>query len=179
MNQSFIIKDSRSVDVMFHASTESVITLLNHIEIEGGKAFHALDVGTGSGIIAMVIAKKWQKSMILATDISKSAISDTRENIMENGFGSQIRTIQSVGLDHPEIRKIAPYGLIVANLVAKYHVQYIAEMQKMLEKSGVLILSGILLWRLQEVEQALAHTSLSIVTKVESQGWLTLALARN
>jgi ribosomal protein L11 methyltransferase len=178
MTESLIIKDSRGREKLIHPSTKAAISLIYALEMEVGM-FHALDIGTGSGILAMMMARKWPMAEIIASDISKLAVDEARENVIENGFAEQITCYQAEGLDHPQIKQHAPYRLIVANLIAKFHVQYIAEIERMLAEDGAVILSGILAWRLQEIEQALVFTALSIIEKIELEGWTALKLRKN
>lgn len=179
MEQGFTIKDNRRIEHVMHASTQTVIRVLQELNIPAGEGFHALDIGTGSGILAMMIAGKWPNSKVLATDISKQAVQHATGNAAENGLASKITCIQADGLDHQKIREMAPYRLIIANVLAEVHIRYIASMAEMLAEDGIGIISGILAWRLQEVEQAIAYTPLTINVRVEHQGWITLVLGKD
>lgn len=178
LDQSLILKDNRSVDKVFHASTESVIMLLDSFTIEEDSTFYALDIGTGSGILAMVVARKWKNAQVIATDISRQAVEDTRENIVTNGLSGQIECYQAEGLDHQKIRQGGPYRFIIANLLAEQHSRNIVDLQGIMAENGILILSGILAWRMQEVQQMLTHTRLETLAKVESHAWITMVLAK-
>jgi release factor glutamine methyltransferase len=72
----------------------------------------AVDIGTGSGIIAICLAKTFPNLRMIATDISLSALQIARKNALWHGVESQISFVQTdlvAGLDQS-------FDLICANL---------------------------------------------------------------
>ena len=73
-----------------------------------------LDLGTGSGIIAIAMTKELQKGFLVATDISDIAIRIARENASTHGVERYITFLKG-SLFHPLKDKLGFFNLIVSN----------------------------------------------------------------
>lgn len=102
-----------------------------------------LDLGCGTGLLAIGAAKLWRKKVI-ASDIDPVAVDVTRENARANGEARLIRAVTADGLTHAAIRERAPYDLIVANILASPLTQLAPSIVRSLAKGGMLVLSGLL-----------------------------------
>ncbi|MGZ5988139.1 MAG: 50S ribosomal protein L11 methyltransferase [Rhizomicrobium sp.] len=102
-----------------------------------------LDLGCGTGRLAIGAAKLWRKKVI-ASDIDPVAVDVTRENARANGEAPFIRAVTADGLTHAAIRERAPYDLIVANILASPLTQLAPSIVRSLAKGGMLVLSGLL-----------------------------------
>ncbi|MGZ6022931.1 MAG: 50S ribosomal protein L11 methyltransferase [Rhizomicrobium sp.] len=102
-----------------------------------------LDLGCGTGLLAIGAAKLWRKKVI-ASDIDPVAVDVTRENARANGEAPFIRAVTADGLTHAAIRERAPYDLIVANILASPLTQLAPSIVRSLAKGGMLVLSGLL-----------------------------------
>lgn len=58
-----------------------------------------VDVGTGTGAIALSIAKECAKASVVATDISEEAIALARENAVRTGLADRVKFAVADGLD--------------------------------------------------------------------------------
>src|SRR5437867_11932235 len=75
--QTFLIDNRAMVP---RPETEELVELLKS-EVSGQKSeIRILDVGTGSGVIALSLAKQFPEAEILAVDISEDALALAREN---------------------------------------------------------------------------------------------------
>lgn len=71
-----------------------------------------LDVGTGTGIIALMLAQAYPTAMVHALDISPDAIQDARANVEQSQYGDRLQVMLQDFLQyHPE----QSYDLIVSN----------------------------------------------------------------
>lgn len=172
--RDIILKDSRKAEHVVHPATKLTTQFINLLFNEGVKPKNIMDLGCGSGLLSIYMAKTWPETQIIASDISDLAISELRENIKANGVEPQITGIDAAGFEHEIIGRTAPYDLIVANIVAKWHIQYVKEMAKLLKADGHVILSGIQAWQLQEIEQAIGYAGLDPIARVEEGSWLAL-----
>lgn len=75
-------------------------------------ALHALDIGTGSGLLALMIAQKNTNLLVDAIDIDSGAIEQARENIMNSPFADRIRCEQTAIQDY---KPVVAYDLIISN----------------------------------------------------------------
>lgn len=180
----FTLKDSRRIEHIVHPATNVAISALKHLKDEegaqrSGASKHILDIGCGSGILSLYCTELWGNARIIASDISRLAIEEMQENLAGNGLDDeQIICVQAEGLDHQQIEQGAPYDLIIANILAKWHLKYLRDMQAALRPNGYIVLSGIQVWQLQEIEQSMPYAKLKITKKLESRGWVGLTLTQ-
>lgn len=73
-----------------------------------------LDVGTGSGLIALMLAQKNNLSKIHAIDIDKDAIKQAKENISNSPYSSRI-TCERISLEEYVKESESKFDLIVSN----------------------------------------------------------------
>jgi release factor glutamine methyltransferase len=71
-----------------------------------------LDVGTGSGVIALSLAAKFPEAKILAVDVSDDALALAQENALSLNLSDRVRFLKSNLLENVE----EAFDLIVANL---------------------------------------------------------------
>ncbi len=85
--------------------------------LKRGKPKKMLDVGTGTGVLAIALAKRTHLPVV-ASDIDPIATATTIDNARDNGVGRLIAAVTAPGLEHQTIARSAPYDLIVANILA-------------------------------------------------------------
>jgi ribosomal protein L11 methyltransferase len=102
-----------------------------------------LDVGCGTGVLAIAAAKLWH-GRVVASDIDPVAAGTTRENARMNGSAPEIHTVAADGLDHPAIRASAPYDLICANILAGPLTKLAPAIALATRSGGTALLSGML-----------------------------------
>ena len=136
-----------------------------------------LDVGTGTGVLAIAIAKRLHQPVI-ASDIDPIAVRTTSENARDNGVAKLIMAIEATGLDHRQIAGNAPYDLIVANILAGPLQALAPAMSRVAERGATVILSGILTTQAARVVAAYARQSIVLRQKLVRKEWATLVMER-
>ncbi|WP_375623357.1 MULTISPECIES: 50S ribosomal protein L11 methyltransferase [unclassified Bartonella] len=136
---------------------------------------NALDLGTGSGVLAIGIAML-KPITILASDIDPIAIQVAQHNIELNGVKEYITAVTATGFMHEHIATRAPFDLIVANILANPLIELAQEMVKALKKGGSLILSGILEEQHAHVLDIYIKQGLKHIETYHRQGWVTIHL---
>ena len=137
-----------------------------------------LDLGTGSGILAIAIAKRLGIS-VTASDNDPIAIEVARENARLNGVREQIDLHVGEGIGAASLIEKAPYDLIVANILANPLVALSPEISGALTESGHAILSGILLDQAEAITITYLKNGLKLQQLIEVGDWVTLMLASN
>lgn len=126
-----------------HETTALCLSVLSDLA-RGQAAFHnVLDLGAGTGLLAIGAAKLWKKK-VLASDIDPVAVAVTRQNARANEVGPLVDAVTADGLDNPLLKKTAPYDLIIANILAGPLTRLAPAIQKALAPGGTLVLSGLL-----------------------------------
>jgi ribosomal protein L11 methyltransferase len=133
----------------------------------------ALDVGTGSGVLAIAIAKA-TKGRVLASDIDPVAVRVARENIRLNGVADRVRAVVAGRLDKRVFQPPAQYDLVVANILAEPLVTLAPQICRRLAADGTLILSGLLPGQRARVVAAYRGQGLPLLRASVLDGWLTL-----
>ena len=138
---------------------------------EGGSL---LDVGTGTGILAIAAARLAPGSRVTAIDIDPQAVEVARENAEINRASTLIDIAEAGPGDFAGRR----FDMVVANLTAEVIIDLMADLAACLGGSGTLILSGILVELRSDVESAITRSGLTIITARELGEWCSLVARR-
>ena len=132
-----------------------------------------LDVGCGSGILA-ISAAKLGAGDCFACDIDSVAVRIAKENCELNGTGNVTCAVSDLLAGVPD-RK---YDVCVANIVADVIIRMAPDIGRFMKEDGVLIVSGIIEERADEVLSVLAQNGLSVVNGKRENGWYAGVVAR-
>lgn len=146
-----------------HATTALCIRALEELVRPGMTVF---DVGTGSGVLAIVAAKLGAKR-VEAVDFDPVAVRVARENVRQNDVEDIVRTGQSDLLKSVEGRA----DLIIANIIADIIVRLFGEVEAHLAPDGTMLLAGIIEDRLQDVVEAAALHGFAVEKIEQEKGW--------
>ncbi len=153
-----------------HETTRLVIGLLEKYTTPGVRM---LDVGTGSGILA-ICASKLGAGECKAYDIDPMSVRVARENIKDSGLSNitcdQSDLLRSVDLEGGK------YGLVCANIVADIIIRMTPDVHKYIADDGVLLASGIIMERSSDVVNCFEQHGFEIVERAEENGWCALAV---
>lgn len=163
-----------------HPSTRLCLIAMEQLLKPGERV---LDVGTGSGILALFAAKLGAKE-VLALDIDRVAVKVAKENVARNGlrgkikvrWGSLIPTEESPFIDVSALR---PFGLVLANITAPVIKSMARELSAALAPNGLLIVSGIIQVQKEETLEALSSHGLQPERELSSQEWVALILRKS
>lgn len=149
-----------------HPTTRGCLELIES-EVARRSVFRALDVGTGSGILAIALAKLGVRS-VYAIDNDPAACTAAVLNSERNNTTTAVSVID----DWKEF--IGPFDLIVANLFTNLLREMSDKLTRLLAPDGVLICSGFL--AADEGTVLAAYSALAPVCRRQEEGWVTLAL---
>ena len=136
-----------------------------------------LDMGCGSGILALAMAQLWD-APVLACDNDSQAVAVARENARLNGLDRLVRVVKSQGYAASAIRRYGPFDLIVANILARPLCRLAGGLARHLTDDGVAILSGLLISQEDEVLAAHRRHGLGPVDRKRLGDWSVLAIGR-
>ena len=156
-----------------HPSTRGCLMALDRLA-RRHRFRRPLDVGTGTGILAVAAAKLLHRR-VLASDIDRGAVRVARHNVARNGVAGLVRVSGADGYRHRAIRKL-PYDLILSNILARPLALLARDLARTLMPGGRAVLSGLL--RRQEPIVLAPHRGCGIVLerRLVIDGWSTLVL---
>lgn len=155
-----------------HETTRLVIGLLEKYTKPGCRM---LDVGTGSGILA-ICASKLGAGSCRAYDIDPMAVRVANENVKDSGQTNIICGVSDLlrQVDPSE----GPYDLITANIVADIIIRMTPDVGELMHQDTVLLVSGIIEERSQDVADALSEHGFRIVERALDNGWCAMAVMK-
>lgn len=159
-----------------HETTRLVIGLLEKY-ISPGQAL--LDVGCGSGILA-IVAAKLGAGICRAYDIDPMAVRVANENIQHNGVGDRVVCARADLLKGVSERGGGGgYDIICANIVADIIIRMAPDVGAFMADDGLLLASGIIVERARDVVAALGAHGLYVAERAEENGWCAMAFKKN
>ncbi|SDG51323.1 50S ribosomal protein L11 methyltransferase [Pelagibacterium luteolum] len=159
-----------------HETTTGCLEAIQRV-LKRKRPMRPIDVGTGTGILAIAVAKR-RKIPVIASDIDPLAVRITRENARLNGVGHLIVEVDAAGLDHTTIQGNAPYDLIIANILAGPLVTLSPGIGRIAEKGAAIILSGLLNTQAQRVIAAYNRQGMVLKDRIVRKDWTTLVLEK-
>ena len=158
-----------------HETTALCLAVLSDLA-RGRAAFrHVLDLGTGTGLLAIGAAKLW-KIKVLASDIDPVAVTVAKENARANGVAPLVLAVTADGLDNPLLARGAPYDLIIAHILAGPLTRLAPAITRALAPGGTLLLSGLL--RNQEKLVTSFYPRLRLLDRRRMGPWSALVFER-
>jgi ribosomal protein L11 methyltransferase len=136
-----------------------------------------LDMGTGTGVLAIAAAKTWRRP-VRASDIDAESVRVARHNARRNGVATLLKLGYGPGYRSPAIKRHGPYDLMLANILARPLVRMAPALARNLAPRGFAVLAGLL--PRQEATVLAAHraSGLHLVARATIEGWRMLILAR-
>jgi ribosomal protein L11 methyltransferase len=137
-----------------------------------------LDVGTGTGVLAIAAAKALRSNGVLASDIDIAAIRVACANAQANRVGPFVVFVHAPGVDRRHFRTRGPYDLIFANILLGPLKALARPIGRLLARRGRVILSGLLEAQANAALCAYRAQGLRLERRITLEGWTTLVLAR-
>ena len=159
-----------------HATTQGCLMLIGDA-LKAGISGPCLDIGCGTGILALALARA-TSFPIIATDIDPVAIRVTRDNAKLNQLHHRITLECAAGLNHRRIRNEAPYGLVVANVLAQPLKSMSSDMGHIVKSNGKLILSGLLKRQETMIRAIYRENGFVLQKRVYIEEWTSLLFRR-
>ena len=159
-----------------HGTTRGCLLLLDHV-LKAHRPRRVLDLGTGTGVLAIAAAKALHER-ILASDIDPLSVQVARQNARLNEAGHLVQAIRATGFSAPQFAAAAPFDLVLANILANPLRQLATPMARHLAPSALVILSGLLTPQARSVIAAYRARGLVPVRHLRIEGWSSLLLRK-
>lgn len=158
-----------------HASTRGCLLMLDALA-KRGRPDLVLDVGTGTGILAIAAARVFDRPVV-ATDNDPIAISIAEDNARKAHLTQQVHALVADGLAHPRLRRLKP-DLILANILAGPLYELAPSMARTLQPGGYLVLSGLTAAQAPALEARYGVLGFTREKRILLDDWATILLGR-
>lgn len=165
-----VIEPGRAFGTGHHGTTAGCLELLDAL-VGGAPPARALDLGTGSGILA-IAAARLGVTEVLACDSDPDAVAAAGANAARNGVGDRVRAV----LADAATLAVEPAPLVLANLLAAAHRALAARYADLVAPGGTLVLGGLLDAEADGVASALGDHGFHPEATRSLDGWTSLAL---
>jgi ribosomal protein L11 methyltransferase len=159
-----------------HGTTRGCLLLLDQV-LRSHQPRRVLDLGTGTGVLAIAAAKALRRR-VLASDIDPVSVRVARDNARLNGVGNLVEAICATGFSAPQFAARKPFDLVLANILANPLKQMATPMAAHLAPSALVILSGLLAHQAQGVIASYRARGLLLRRQLKIDGWSSLLMQR-
>ncbi|MEA2920384.1 MAG: ribosomal protein methyltransferase [Bradyrhizobium sp.] len=157
-----------------HGTTRGCLMLLDQV-LKARVPRRVLDLGTGTGVLAIAAAKALHRH-VLASDIDPLSVRVAGDNARRNEVGHLVETIRATGFAAPEFAAHGPFDLVLANILANPLRQLATAMSRHLAPSALVILSGLLPHQAEGVIAAYRARGLVLERHIQIEGWSSLLM---
>jgi ribosomal protein L11 methyltransferase len=176
------IEAGRAFGTGQHDTTAGCLWAIERLARRGRRFSRILDLGTGTGLLAFAAARVWPRAHVVASDIDPVSIEVAAANAAINRIPlgrrpGQVELRVAAGLGDRRIAA-APYGLVLANILAKPLIALAPDIAKALEPGGSLVLAGLLTTQAEDVAAAYRRQGLRVEQRDERGEWTILSLRR-
>jgi ribosomal protein L11 methyltransferase len=159
-----------------HGTTRGCLLLLDQV-LRSRSPQRVLDLGSGTGVLAIAAAKALRRR-VLASDIDPVSVRVARDNARLNGVGNLVESIRATGFSAPQFARRGPFDLVLANILANPLRQMATPMAAHLAPSASVILSGLLPQQAQGVIASYRARGLVLRRQLLIDGWSSLLMQR-
>jgi len=157
-----------------HGTTVGCLLAFDQL-LKAGRFARVLDVGAGTGVLAIAAARTGSRRVI-GGDIDPVSVRIARENAKVNR--ARARFVHAAGLAHPQLRAGAPYDLVFANILARPLIALARDIRGALRPGGIAVLSGLLRTQERAVRAAYHARGFRTVRRLHRDAWATLVMRR-
>jgi ribosomal protein L11 methyltransferase len=175
----FRIDAGRAFGTGHHYTTTGCLMMLDRLKRQGARYRMIADVGTGTGLLAFAAMALWPRAHAVATDIDPVSIEVTAENAQANRVNeNRLALAVAEGVDHPLYRELAPFDLVIANILAQPLIELAPGISATIAQGGTLILAGLLNTQAEAVTAAYRREGLRLADTIRNGDWSILMLRK-
>jgi ribosomal protein L11 methyltransferase len=157
-----------------HGTTRGCLLLLDQV-LKAYQPRRVLDLGTGTGVLAIAAAKALHGA-VLASDIDAASVRAARDNARLNQTGHRLQVIHATGFAAAAFARRGPFDLVLANILANPLRQLATPVARHLAPAALVILSGLLTHQAASVIAAYRARGLVPIRHLRIEGWSSLLL---
>ena len=163
-----------------HQTTKSCLNAISYLNKQNVSHKNILDMGTGSGILALACAKIWadDNPLITAVDIDDESVRVTIQNAFDNKLEQFLNVAQSDGYSSDLVKQNSPYDIILSNILARPLIEMAPSLYSSLKKGGYCVLSGFVDDQVDWVVNEHIKQGLSVVITYNIDNWFAILMEK-
>lgn len=164
-----------------HGTTKGCIQAMLDLKAKGICPWNILDMGTGSGILAIAAWKLWHTPIVaIDNDAEATRVAEKYRDLNGvNSGASGMLCATGDGFKTELCQQKKPYELVIANILAGPLIEMAAELKAVCDKPGYVILSGMLTTQADDVRHAYEALEFTLKRQIDIGKWTTLVLQNN
>ncbi len=174
---AILIEAGEAFGTAHHATTRGCLIAIDRLTRRRSFA-RVLDLGCGSGILGIAVARALPHARIIAVDIDERSVAVAGENARANRLGPRLELVCASGVNQARVRRRAPFDLILANILAGPLISLAPEFRAIARAGGTAVLSGILNHEAPAVIAAMRAQGFALTSHARLDGWSTLTLLK-
>ena len=156
-----------------HPTTIGCLLALEKLASEKFIPDRVIDLGCGTGILAIAVRRLWPKARVIATDIDPVAVETAHQNLEQNGVRDKVELRVLNGWPEDEV-----FDLCIANILSGPLISFAPVAAAGLSQKGRALLSGILSSQTHEVSTAWHQVGFRTQNVLDKEGWITIDFSR-
>lgn len=161
-----------------HPTTDLCLRALDRLSRTGYRPSRVLDMGCGSGLLALASRRLWPRAKIMACDNDREAVRVSTIHAKRNGSQPYVEMVYGDGYHARQVKRAAPHDVILANILARPLTKMARHLRVQLAPGGYVILSGILAEQEKRILSAHRMQGLYLVRRLARGPWRALVLRR-
>jgi ribosomal protein L11 methyltransferase len=161
-----------------HATTRGCLLALDRLLSQGVSPGRVLDLGCGTGVLALAAARTLPRAAVLASDNDPVAAEVAEANVRANGMAGRVQVLQAEGFDHPGLADTTGFDLVFANILKGPLIALAPAMARHVARAGRVILSGLLESQAEDVRAAYVREGFVSEARDDLGEWSILVLRR-
>jgi ribosomal protein L11 methyltransferase len=168
-----LIEASTAFGTGDHASTYLSLMHLSAI-LKARRPVNVLDVGTGTGILGIALARAVPSARVLASDIDARSCEMAALNARQNGVAAQIRVLHRAGLDAVDFARAAPFDLVLANILPDPLTALAPRIAALTAPGGALVVAGLRIGQISRLVSAYGQRGFRLTATLTAKEWASL-----
>jgi ribosomal protein L11 methyltransferase len=162
-----------------NATTALCLEALDGLARQPRRLRRVLDLGCGSGVLAIAAARVAPAARVIAADNDPVAVAIARDNARLNRVARRVRVLEAAGFGHGALRAAPPFDLVLANILPGPLIALAPAIRKALRRGGCAVLSGLLDHQAREVAAGYRRVGFQVRRRLQKAGWTALVMARS
>lgn len=179
--RNFCIPAAQAFGTGHHETTAGCLVMLDEMRRTGLHPKHIADIGTGTGLLAFAALELWPRAVVIASDIDPvcepAVLENADRNNIKIGRGhGKVSMVTADGMDDPALEALAPYDLLIANILAGPLIDMAPDFTAAVAPRGSILLSGLLCTQEKDVRAAYHKAGFRLHKRLTKGDWAILWL---